>query len=190
MVNTTKERIAHSCLALAEKKSLQKISVSEIVETAGISRGTFYHHFVDIQDLINWIYHQEVTLPFRELIASDNETPSDLSAIHVHALYRRRDFYGQAFRMEGHGTLYDYARSEIQENWMLYVERLAAKSRVNDPAHIEQMKAIADMIALGSFNSLVEWARRGMLTTPAHLCYNMNQIILPFLEKSFPADDQ
>ena len=44
MVNTTKEKIAYTFLSLVKKKSLQKISVSEIVEAAGISRGTFLIH--------------------------------------------------------------------------------------------------------------------------------------------------
>lgn len=33
-----------------------------------INRGTFYYHFRDIQDLINWIYHTEVILPARNMI--------------------------------------------------------------------------------------------------------------------------
>lgn len=183
MTSTTKQRIADAFLELAQRRSLQKINVSQIVRAAEISRGTFYHHFVDIQDLINWIYHQEVTLPFREAIVSRNENLPDLSLTHVQALYRRRDYYCQAFRMEGQGTLCDYARNEIQENWTLFVEHLAAEYSIDEPARIKQMKVIAGMIAMGSYNSLVEWARRGMLTKPEQLCRDMDQIILPFIER-------
>ncbi len=189
MINTTKEMIARTSLMLVQKKSLQKISVSEIVSAAGISRGTFYHHFVDMQDLINWIFHQEVSVPFREAIRSADETPSDLSLLFLKALYRNRTFYCQAFRMEGPGTLYNYARTEILENWTLYFDRLTAKNHVNDAASLEQMKQLIEMVALGSFNSLVEWAREGMLTPPEQLSHTMDQQVLPLLAKFMPAAD-
>lgn len=40
---------------LSEKKDLNKITVSEIVEKAGINRGTFYNHYKDIKDVLNQI---------------------------------------------------------------------------------------------------------------------------------------
>lgn len=42
------------------KKDLQKISVADIVENCGINRQTFYYHFKDKYDLVNWIYYNEV----------------------------------------------------------------------------------------------------------------------------------
>lgn len=186
MVNMTKKMIAETFLMLVKKKNLQKISVSEIVEAAGISRGTFYNHFVDIQDLINWIFHHEVTLPFREAMNSADETPSDLSLIYVKALYQRRGFYCQAFRTEGSGTLCDFARAEILENWMLYFKKLSAKNPAYVSEDIKQITPVIEMIALGSFNSLVEWARKGMLTTPEQVSHDMDKTILPFMRKLIP----
>lgn len=183
MINTTREKIACSLLALVPKKSLQKISVSDIIELAEVSRGTFYHYFTDIQDLINWIYHHEVTLPFRNTLASENETQPDLSLIHLRTLYRHRDFFCQAFRMEGPAALCNYARNEIRENWSLYVEQLAAKAHIYDPSHIKQIKTIADMIALGSINSLIDWARKGMLIPPEQFSLDMDRTILPFVQE-------
>ena len=44
--------------AVAEKpaagKPLSKITVTDITEDCGISRMTFYYHFKDIYDLVEW----------------------------------------------------------------------------------------------------------------------------------------
>lgn len=40
---------------LSEKKDINKITVSEIVDRAEINRGTFYNHYKDIEDVLNQI---------------------------------------------------------------------------------------------------------------------------------------
>lgn len=51
---STKERIADEFYALTQTKNLDKISVKDIVEACDISRQTFYYHFRDIPDLLEW----------------------------------------------------------------------------------------------------------------------------------------
>ena len=48
---------------LSEKKSADKITVSEIVEKAEINRGTFYNHYKDIKDVLNQI-EDEIMISF------------------------------------------------------------------------------------------------------------------------------
>ena len=50
----TKRMILDTFLDLLQKKSLSKITISEIVNTCQINRKTFYYHFVDIYDLLEW----------------------------------------------------------------------------------------------------------------------------------------
>ena len=53
---TTKEILAESFRELAESKSVDKITVQEIVENCDYSTATFYRHFKDKYDLIAWDY--------------------------------------------------------------------------------------------------------------------------------------
>jgi len=53
---TTKEILAESFRELAEGKSVDKITVQEIVDNCGYSTATFYRHFKDKYDLIAWDY--------------------------------------------------------------------------------------------------------------------------------------
>lgn len=54
MRNQMKELIADAFFALAQKKDIDKISVKDLVETCKISRQTFYYHFQDIFEVIEW----------------------------------------------------------------------------------------------------------------------------------------
>lgn len=53
---STKEHIMEAFLKLLEDKKLMDISVSEIAELAGVSKRSFYNHFVDKYDLMGYAY--------------------------------------------------------------------------------------------------------------------------------------
>ena len=59
MSQTTKRALAQSLKHLMEQKPLEKITVVDISEDCGVNRQTFYYHFQDIYDLIEWIYINE-----------------------------------------------------------------------------------------------------------------------------------
>ena len=53
-----KQMIAQTLAKRLEQKSVDKITVKELVEACGISRQAFYYHFQDIMDVIEWITSQ------------------------------------------------------------------------------------------------------------------------------------
>lgn len=59
MAQTTKRAIAASLKKLLEQKPLNKITVTDIAKDCGISRHTFYYHFRDVYDLMEWTYRTE-----------------------------------------------------------------------------------------------------------------------------------
>lgn len=65
-----------TCLADAlwdclETRSLTELSVGDVIETASVSRGSFYYHFSDLDHLVSWALA-------RELFDSDREGHSFL----------------------------------------------------------------------------------------------------------------
>lgn len=54
MSQVTKRALEQSLKNLLLKKPLTKITINEIAEDCGISRMTFYYHFKDIYDLVEW----------------------------------------------------------------------------------------------------------------------------------------
>ena len=53
---STKEQIVEAFLKLLEDKNHMGIAVSEISEVAGVSKRSFYNHFVDKYDLMGYAY--------------------------------------------------------------------------------------------------------------------------------------
>ena len=53
---STKELILSSLYDLLKERPYEKVTVSAIVKNCGISQRTFYHHFKDKHDLMEWSY--------------------------------------------------------------------------------------------------------------------------------------
>ena len=54
MSNTTKIALAQSLKEVLLKKPLDKVTIADITNNCGVSRMTFYYHFQDIYDLVEW----------------------------------------------------------------------------------------------------------------------------------------
>ncbi|MEG0255848.1 MAG: dihydroxyacetone kinase transcriptional activator DhaS [Vagococcus sp.] len=57
----TKKVIAYAFKDLLKHTDFQKISIKDIMSHADYRRQTFYDHFSDKYELLDWIYHQEMT---------------------------------------------------------------------------------------------------------------------------------
>ena len=69
-----KAMIADAFLKLSREKNIDKITVKDLVEECGISRQTFYYHFQDILEVIEWSAEQAFDrLLERSLAASEPE---------------------------------------------------------------------------------------------------------------------
>lgn len=55
----TKKLFADALKAAMKEKPFSKITVSEIINACGVNRKTFYYHFTDIYDLLQWMFQQE-----------------------------------------------------------------------------------------------------------------------------------
>ena len=56
----TKQMISDHLTSLLMKKNLEDITVKCLVEDCRISRQTFYYHFQDLTDVIQWKIHQRI----------------------------------------------------------------------------------------------------------------------------------
>ena len=61
MSQTTKRALEASLKKLLLEKPLHKITVSDITDDCGINRMTFYYHFKDIYDLVEWCCQEDAS---------------------------------------------------------------------------------------------------------------------------------
>ncbi|GAU80106.1 TetR/AcrR family transcriptional regulator [Fusibacter sp. 3D3] len=66
----TRQSIQDAFLSLIITKSVNKITVTEISKLAGISRKTFYDHFLDIYDMIDYLSETAFLSTYENLIDS------------------------------------------------------------------------------------------------------------------------
>lgn len=59
MAQTTKKAIAASLKRLLGQKPLTKSTVTDVAKDCNISRHTFYYHFRDVYDLMEWTCRAE-----------------------------------------------------------------------------------------------------------------------------------
>ena len=59
MSQITKRALEQSLKNLLLQKPLTKITVSDITDDCGVNRMTFYYHFKDIYDLIEWSFLED-----------------------------------------------------------------------------------------------------------------------------------
>lgn len=163
----TKRQLALALKELIKTLPLKKITVQNIVDHCGLNRGTFYYHFYDRQELINWIYHSDITEPTRKILQGAPEQWSEISQFGLNIMLRDKELYLQAMKAEGQNNLSSYMRTEIVQNWNLLV------SRYMDFFHSEfkdaNLSFFAEFMANGAWAMLMKWVNTNMQESPAVL---------------------
>ena len=59
MANGTKEALASALKQMMMVKPIGKITVKDLVEICGVNRQTFYYHFDDVYDLLEWVFEED-----------------------------------------------------------------------------------------------------------------------------------
>lgn len=99
----TKEMLATSLQELLREKPLRTIQVKDITQKCGASRTTFYKHFHDKYDLMNWIYKHNVD----KLLASSNNWQEKMYQISLF-IWNNRSFFSKIIQYREQNSLIDY----------------------------------------------------------------------------------
>ncbi|MCF0145568.1 MAG: TetR family transcriptional regulator, partial [Eubacterium sp.] len=103
--NITKQALANSLKKNMRTKPFDKISVIDICEGCGMNRKSFYYHFKDKYDLVNWIFYTDFILLS---ITKTYRDGWDLIEMIAELFYADREFYRRALEIEGQNSFRDY----------------------------------------------------------------------------------
>ena len=103
--NITKRALGQSLKSLMREVQFSKISVGEICDRCSMNRKSFYYHFRDKYELVNWIFEREFVFADR---AKDNISRWDGFERLCSYFYENKDFYKQAFKIEGQNSFEEY----------------------------------------------------------------------------------
>ncbi len=105
--------LAESFKELVYKRPIEKITIKEITDKAGVIRPTFYNHFQDKYELLEWIIRTELIDPMRPLIQNGL---SDQALLFVFTgVQNDKEFYVRARRLEGQNSFESIVTKCIQD---------------------------------------------------------------------------
>lgn len=131
--NITKRALASALRELMQEVPFDKIQVTHICERCDMNRKSFYYHFMDKYDLVNWIFDTEfITLAME----GANEMPSDdrweLIERVCKYFYENRDFYRNALKIKGQNSFSDHLQEYYFPLIKLRVARLISDDAAED----------------------------------------------------------
>ena len=94
----TKELLADCFRDLMLSSTFDKITIKMITDRAGLIRPTFYKHFQDKYEVLEWIFRTDVEDSVNLLI--DNRMEADAVTMFCRCLDKDRKFYKKAYLME------------------------------------------------------------------------------------------
>ena len=108
--NITKRALAAALRELLKERPFAQISVTDICERCEMNRKSFYYHFRDKYDLVNWIYYTEFLAVLRR-----REDAAGWEVLRDLCLYfeENREFYRKTFEVEGQNSFADYFREIV-----------------------------------------------------------------------------
>lgn len=110
--NITKMALATSLKACMQEKPLDKISIGEICSRCDLNRKSFYYHFKDKYELVNWIYDTEINRQIQSEVKTRKS--GELAQKICTYIYENRKFYLNALQVSGPHSFHDYFCRQIE----------------------------------------------------------------------------
>lgn len=109
--NITKRALANALKEQLEIEPFSKISISDICDRCEMNRKSFYYHFRDKYDLVNWLFDAEFTAHLRK--REDAGTWDFFEALCCY-LYENRVFYRKILAVRGQDSFYEHLRGALR----------------------------------------------------------------------------
>lgn len=161
----TKERIFQAAKRILQKSGYEELSIKNICEEAGVSNGSFYHHFKTKDDLLSYYIEDQPSINPDRLELPKNKEDAKETIIHVYLNYVKYcKELGVEF-MAGYYTPHNQAlnptiRTErpypivtVQH----YLERALEANAIQLNLKIEEITTDIRMIVIGN---VFEWSMR------------------------------
>ncbi|QQO08694.1 TetR/AcrR family transcriptional regulator C-terminal domain-containing protein [Breznakiella homolactica] len=118
--NVTKEMLADAMKKFMTERPFEKITVGDLVQHCRLNRNSFYYHFKDKYELVNWIFYHD----FIEKLEKDRPlTGWDLLEKLTYFFYENKSFYAKAITITGYNCFSDYFFEMMQKINVFFVDK-------------------------------------------------------------------
>lgn len=112
----TEELLVNSFVELAKKKPIEKITIQDITDSAGVIRSTFYNHFQDKYELIEWLIKRRLLGSVDVLI--ENGMLREAIIVIGRNILHDKEFYKSAARLKGQNSFESIVEKAISDKFL------------------------------------------------------------------------
>lgn len=160
MKNKTKKALAYALIELLNRKPLTKITIGELAQECGISRMTFYYHFHDIYDLLQWTCEEEARGVIGEY-RSHNSWQEGFEYL-LNAARTNQSFVLNVYHSASQELVELYINRMVEH---LLLEVVEEQSSGLD-CTADDKRRVATFYTYAFVGVVMEWVRMGMITPP------------------------
>ena len=145
---------AKAIKSLIKTQPLDKITETDIVFQAGKTRQTFYRHFQDKYDLVNWYFEKLVLKSFEEM----RQGGSLQEALNLKFAFIEQEhaFFKEAFKSNDYNNLIHYDFCCIYDFYKKFIYKKTGKDLSKD------IDFLLNMYCRGSVDMTVDWVLNDM----------------------------
>ena len=171
MSQTTKRALEASLKKLLLQKPLNKITINDITEDCGVNRMTFYYHFKDIYDLVDWILVEDASkiLEGRQSFETWDEAYLDI----LHQLQENKTLVLNVYRSVGREQVEQYLYRLLDPVLKEFTNRECQDITVQDA----DKQFVVDFYKYALVGMTLEWIRRDMKEDPVRMTERLNILL-------------
>ena len=167
MSEVTKRALEQSLKNLLLKKPLTKITISDIAEDCGINRMTFYYHFKDIYDLVEWSCLEDAKKALEGKKTHDTWQEGFLQIFQ--AVQDNKPFIMNVYRCVDRAQVERYLKPFVDNLLMNVIEEESADIAVRD----EDKNFIAQIYTYIFVGLMLDWIADDMREEPKVIVDNL-----------------
>lgn len=171
MNNLTENALKDSLKKLMRKKSLNKITISDIVNDCGVSRRTFYYHFQDVYELLEWIYITEA----KDVISENRtyETWHKGFREILNYLLENKEFVFNTYNSIGREYLETRLYNEVYKLIYSVVDEISINMNVDE----DDKKYVANFYKFAFVGLLLDWIKHNMVEDIDNIIKKLDKIL-------------
>lgn len=171
MSQVTKRALEHSLKNLLLKKPLTKITVGDITDDCGINRMTFYYHFKDIYDLVEWSCLEDAKRALDEKKTYDTWQQGLLQIFK--AVQENKPFILNVYRCVHREQVEKYLQPLVDQLLLNVINEEAAGITVRD----EDKQFIAQVYSYMFIGLMLDWIKDDMREDPQQIVEKLSKLI-------------
>lgn len=171
MSQITKRALEQSLKNLLQQKPLSKITISDITEDCGISRMTFYYHFKDLYDLVEWACAEDAARVLQNKKTYDTWQQGFVQIFH--AVRENKVFVMNVYRCVNREQVEKYLVPLTDQLIMGVITERAAGMTVREA----DQQFIAQVYSYAFVGIMLDWIRDDMRADPEELVNRLAMVI-------------